>query len=80
MLQGLNGGKLPENQTVDWVEGVSHDGEGMTRSEQGMTRVSWVWFAVVWVLAWRVFDFVPSGSAQLRALAPSFIYVGRLHG
>ncbi|KAL1757675.1 hypothetical protein FB107DRAFT_208632 [Schizophyllum commune] len=39
MLQGLNGGKLPENQTVDWVEGVSHDGEGMTRSEQGMTRL-----------------------------------------
>ncbi|KAL1744906.1 hypothetical protein HDZ31DRAFT_73913 [Schizophyllum fasciatum] len=39
MLQNLNGGQLPENATVDWVEGVSHDGEGMTRSEMGMTRL-----------------------------------------
>ena len=61
MLQGLNGGKLPENQTVDWVEGVSHDGEGMTRSEQGMTRVRWVWF-----LGCRAFHSLVGGIFFLR--------------
>ena len=39
MLQNISGGSLPANATVDFVEGVTHDCEGMTRSPSGLTRV-----------------------------------------
>ncbi|KAL1744675.1 hypothetical protein HDZ31DRAFT_38076 [Schizophyllum fasciatum] len=39
MLQNISGGVLPANATVDFVEGVTHDCEGMTRSPSGLTRL-----------------------------------------
>ncbi|KAL1689471.1 hypothetical protein GGG16DRAFT_126468 [Schizophyllum commune] len=39
MLQNISGGSLPANATVDFVEGVTHDCEGMTRSPSGLTRL-----------------------------------------
>ena len=41
MLKGLKGsnGEIPANATVDYVPGVSHDGEGMQQSTQGINKV-----------------------------------------
>ncbi|KIY72731.1 hypothetical protein CYLTODRAFT_388319 [Cylindrobasidium torrendii FP15055 ss-10] len=38
-IKDLNDGSLPSTQTVDYIEGVSHDGDGMMTSAQGMEKV-----------------------------------------
>ncbi|KIY67246.1 hypothetical protein CYLTODRAFT_454652 [Cylindrobasidium torrendii FP15055 ss-10] len=39
MLEGLGGGSLPSTQTVDWVPGVSHDGDAMMNSDAGIAKL-----------------------------------------
>lgn len=39
MLKDMNSGMVPSAQTVDYVPGVSHDGDGMMSSAQGVNHL-----------------------------------------